>query len=303
MRVWCYLRHPRLVIRFCTRIHRLPDPAFPTRVHDKYLWRKIFDHNPLFTRVSDKLLAKEFALEHCPNVRVPHTLWIGEDPAQIPDEVLAGDVVVKANHGCAWNHFVRGGEVDRPELERKARQWIASDYGRPHGEWGYRGVEPRLFVEEMLKPSAGPTPDEYKCYVASGRISYVFSRQYRHDAPTTVAILDRDGRSYETTLDVHSTTTAIEAPAAYDRIVACAEKLAAPFDDIRVDIHEVDGELYFSELTIYSLGGYAWIGVAALMDLRNDLWDLRRSWFLTTPQRGWRALYAKALLSRLDSRE
>lgn len=300
VRVWCYLRHPRLVVRFTTRIRRLPDPAFPTRVHDKYLWRKIFDHDPLFTRVSDKLLAKEFARELCPEVRVPRTLWTGTNPAEIPDDLLRRDVVVKANHGCGWNHFVRGRETDRPALERRAREWMARDYGRPHGEWGYRGVVPRLFVEELL-PSPGRHPDEYKCYVASGRISYVFSRQYRDDAPPLTAVLDRAGRSYETTLDIHSLTDVIERPAHWEHIVACAETLAAPFDDIRVDLYEIDGEIWFSELTIYSLGGYAWIGEPHLMELRNDLWDLRRSWFLTTPQTGWRRVYANALRRRLDS--
>ena len=299
VRIWCYLRHPRLIKRFHGRLRRFPDPALPADVHEKYLWRKIFDHNPLFTRVSDKLLAKEYAEEQCPDLRVPRTLWVGDDPARLPASLLLGDAVVKATHGSAWNLFIRGGEVDREELERRARGWLTRRYGRRDGEWAYRGVTPRLFVEEMLVPARGPKPDEYKCYVASGRVSYVYSRQYGQGPGLTEVVLDREGRAYATMVDHRTVTTPIATPAPYGRIISLAEKLGAPFDDIRCDLYDVDGEIYFSELTVYSLAGYALIGEESLMHLRDRLWNLDRSWFLTTPQKGWRRVYANALRARL----
>jgi hypothetical protein len=87
--------------------------------------------------VSDKLLAKQFAVARCPTVKVPETLWTGQAAEDIPDDLLRGNVVVKANHGSGWNIFIRNGQYDRGELNRTANRWLASRFGKRHAEWGY----------------------------------------------------------------------------------------------------------------------------------------------------------------------
>ena len=87
-----------------------PDPAYPLSSNEKYTWRKLYDRNPWFTVANDKLAAKRLARELCPGIRVPRTLWEGTCAEDIPDEVLQGDVVVKANHGSGWNLFVQAGK-------------------------------------------------------------------------------------------------------------------------------------------------------------------------------------------------
>ena len=41
-------------------------------------------------------------------------------------------------------------------------------------------------------------------------------------------------------------------------MVAAAEQLAKPFDQIRVDLYDCGGEVYFSELTSYDGSGYSY---------------------------------------------
>jgi hypothetical protein len=90
VRVWCWVCFPVQIVRFRRVIGRWPDPALPRHRNDKYLWRKIFDRNPLFTEVSDKLLAKQFAVARCPTVKVPKTLWTGQAAEDIPDDFFCG---------------------------------------------------------------------------------------------------------------------------------------------------------------------------------------------------------------------
>lgn len=40
-----------------------------------------------------------------------------------------------------------------------------------------------------------------------------------------------------------------------DELITVAEKLAAPFELVRVDLYNVDGKIVFSELTFHSGGG------------------------------------------------
>ena len=145
-----YAKNMELVRRYWRTIGRLPNIANPQRYSERMLWRKIIDHNPQFVLFSDKLATKDFLKDRCPDLPVPRTLWIGRDANAIPDELLRGDVFVKANHGCGFNYRIRGGQYDRGNLQKTTKRWLGSVYGRKSGQWAYSKVEPKLFVEESV---------------------------------------------------------------------------------------------------------------------------------------------------------
>jgi hypothetical protein len=295
VRLWCCFTYPRQTLSFRRRIGRWPNPAFPLWRNDKYAWRKSFDRNPLFTVVSDKLQAKQFASMHCQDIKVPRTMWVGSRAEDIPGEVLAGDVVVKANHGSGWNIFIRDGEYDRTKLNLEANCWMNRTFGRRHAEWGYYGVEPALFVEEMLTEQGRPIAGEYKFYCGAGKMAFAFVRQAGPDGRRIEGVLDDDGRPHVGMFDAGELSADIRAPAEWQKLRQTALTLSCHFDFVRCDLYLVDGEIYFSEFTLYTLGGFAWIDDDVLNTLYTGIWDLRNSWFMRTPQTGWRKHYARAL--------
>ncbi|MCI5075741.1 ATP-grasp fold amidoligase family protein [Oricola sp.] len=297
-----YMRHAKLVFSFRRRVGYWPRITLPVHYHEKYLWRKLFDHDPRFTECADKLLCKERVRRMFPDLKVAETLWAGDDPRDIPDAALSGDCVVKANHGSGWNMLVHGGKVDRAELIRRADKWMNRRYyGRGRGEWAYKHIRPRLFVEEMVMSGGRPVDREYKCYVAGGRILYVFMKIDRHGESPADVILDEDGIARDTLVDRVSPTMLIPRPEHFDTIAATALRMGAGFDFVRVDLYEADGVVWFSEFTFYPLSGYSSVGWPELEDRIDRAWDLRRSWFMTTPQHGWRKLYAARLGRTLDA--
>jgi hypothetical protein len=300
--LFIYVRHPLLVLRFCKHVGYWPRPAHPTRYSDKYLWRKLFDHDPRFTECSDKLRAKERVATKFPDIRVPQTFWEGDNPEQIPTSLLLRNCVVKANHGSGWNVLIINGEVDRQDLNRRARSWLKTVYyGRRDEEWGYKNIEPRLFVEQMIISGLSPVKNEYKCYVAGGRVIYAYVKIDRFGEFPIDSVIDRDGKSNKTIIDRYTVTTYINRPENWDRIVRAAEIIGAEFDFVRCDLYEIAGEIWFSEYTFYSLRGYASIEWPEINFALNAAWDIRRSWFLSTPQKGWRALYAGKLRVQLNA--
>lgn len=301
VRLWCFIRYPRICARTLRRSREVPDPATPTSYFDKYLWRKIFDHNPLFTAACDKLAAKKIALSTCRDLKTAKVLWVGEDAASIPANVLAGNVVVKANHGSRWNVFVRDGEVDRAALHELASAWMRRQYGRSFGEWAYKNTTRRLFVEEMLLDEDGQRVRiEYKFHVSGGRTAYVYVSRQGSQGDYQKCYLERDGEVCPASPADGGKWANIGAPATFDRMRQIAETLAAPFDNVRCDFYEVAGEIYFSELTVYPLSGSGGTN-KRLTQKCNANWDLRKAWFLTAPQSGWRKFYAAALRRRLDA--
>lgn len=300
-----YLAHPRLVWSFRRRLGAWPNASAPATVHEKYLWRKLFDRAPWQTELSDKLLAKDFVRSRCPDIRIPETLWTGVDLADCPDRILNASVALKATHGCGFNRLIVDGKADRGVLLAETRRWLRTDYSRRQGQWAYREIVPRLFAEELLLSDGRLADREYKVYVGAGRAvyTYVSFDRFAEDRPPSSDLLDPGGELIPGAIDVGTPRRMAAAPPQYRQIVAAAEAIARDVDFLRCDFYLHRDEVWFSEATIYSAGGYAWVEDSATMDRLNRAWDLRRSSFLRSPQRGWRLSYAAALRSVLPERE
>ncbi|MEP6567059.1 MAG: ATP-grasp fold amidoligase family protein [Mesorhizobium sp.] len=278
----------------------LPDPARPASYVDKFLWRKVFDHNPAFATACDKLASKAHALAVCPELKTADVLWSGTDPSKIPEGLLTGNVMVKANHGCRWNMMIRNGEVDRAKLRRRTSRWMRRRYGREFGEWAYKGASRRILVEEMLLEDGQPIRLEYKFHVSNGTTAYVYAARRDEHGTEQKCHFDRDGHYAPPPAGSGDQWVQIGLPGSFLRMREIAEKLTAPFDHMRCDFYQMNSEIFFSEFSVYPLSGKGIINTR-LRDLCGETWDLRQSWFLSTPQSGWRKIYATSLRRWLDA--
>jgi teichuronopeptide biosynthesis TupA-like protein len=70
---------------------------------------------------------------------------------------------------------------------------------------------------------------------------------------------------------------AIARPASFERMLEIASQLSTGFDFVRVDLYNVDGRIYFGELTFTPMAGY--------LKLRPERWDLRlgEKWNVWSP--------------------
>ncbi|MEL6168018.1 MAG: ATP-grasp fold amidoligase family protein [Pseudomonadota bacterium] len=301
------LRHPRTYRWYARRYAgtaRWPDAALPRTLDDKFLWRKVFDRDPRFVILSDKLAVKDWVANHCPGLGTARVLWVGDRAADIPDDVFEGPVVVKANHAWNTNFFAVDGPPDRSRMEPEVDRYLRVDHGTDDLQWAYWPIDRKLFVEEFLGPDAEELM-ELKIYTFGERIERMIAIYGRYGAMSAdVWSPDKNGALARTDeVAAVSPTRAqrdMNAPAA--RAVDYARILGAPFDHMRIDFISDGTHLWLGELTVYNLKGHmAHMGADPDHPL-NAAWDLRRSWFLSTPQSGWRRLYARALGRVLERR-
>jgi hypothetical protein len=57
-------------------------------------------------------------------------------------------------------------------------------------------------------------------------------------------------------MDERHQAIALPKPENFDCMVAVAEQLSAEFPEVRVDLYNVSGKIYFGELTFYDGSGY-----------------------------------------------
>lgn len=291
------VRYRRLSQRFFEKMRRLPNFAAPVTFTEKIHWRKIFDDDPRFAVVLDKLRAKDIVSSRLPWLRFPLVLWQGVDARNIPFDELTVPYIVKCSHGCAMNIAVPNpATVDREAIVACMSENLGETYGVKQMERAYAHIEPRVFVEALVGRDQGYEPVDYKFCVVGGRVAYIIVVAFRSSVKNT-AHLDRDWRPLEIVQGELDSTLEIPPPKSLSRMIEAAEALGSQFDMMRVDFYEDEGEPVFGEFTVYPRSGLLQFDPATFDRELGMQWDIASSNYLANPPSRFATLYKTMLVA------
>lgn len=303
-----YKRHYRLVRRYWKINHKLPNIFRPDSYHEKMLWRKIFDRDPQFVTFSDKLAAKYLVRDVLPSLHQAEVLWTGRSLEDAPPHLLDCHVFLKINNNSNRNLILPDPDLSWEDLNRVTHSWLKERHGRKYGQWTYAEVEPMLLIESDISAEMGGGLVDLRLYTMSGKIVLIVMETGKFSDPRS-ALFDPSGHRLdacslhlETGEPLPNVPHDTPLPVETERLSEVAEAVARGQDFIRVDLMWNGEDLFFSELTVFPRGGNLILSDRSLVEAVGKAWDLRKSWFLTTPQAGWRGVYARLLRSHLDRR-
>lgn len=293
------LRHPVMMARHRLKLGSWPNAGRPRSLTEKLMWRKLFDRNPTFVTITDKLTGRAFIAERSPGLRHTTLLWSGDAAGDIPDRVMAGPAMVKPNNSSGVSFIVQDGQPDRQTIERATRHLVGPTGNCRREEWAYWPIRGRMLAEEFVILGGPNMPTDLKVYISGDRVHAIWAS----DAPGDIFLtLGPDGSVLPDPDD--QAILPFSEPLA--QLVREAARLALPiaegFDMLRVDFLVAATGLLASELTVYTAGGYEHWENPAIAASIADAWDLRASWFLRQPHRGLMRLYAEALVAHETAR-
>lgn len=302
LNVFLYARRLRLVLKFKRVVGVFPDIAFPKTYHEKMLWRKLFDHNPMFEVFSDKLQTKAYVRAVSPSLPVPVTHWIAHKATDCLSLPFHAGTVLKASHGCKMNHFVRSSALDFTRLIPLVSEWLSTTHGVKDHQWGYLHLQKKIFLEELIPAESGAGLLDISIRCSDGR-AIIGSVSADIDTENVrIAYFDEQGKRI---LEGDGPPVAnrlpqdFSLPLAYREAVDSAIKLSRGVDYARYDFLFNGQQLYAGEITVYPAAGLRSGTDGVLERMINEVWSIEGSWFLTTRHRGWRSLYAKWLRRQL----
>jgi hypothetical protein len=258
----------------------------PRSYSEKVIWKKIHDRNPLLPIVSDKYRVRAYLRERlgeaeADDILIP-LLHVSKRPEDIPFDKLPPSYVVKINHGSGWNIIVRDRDKSPKEIVEQCREWLDAPYGNTKYEWGYQSIPRLVIVESFLSDPDGRAPKDYKFFIFHGRCAFIKVDVDRFEEHTQT-LYDRDWNELPVRLKFPQGPS-IPKPAAYDRMLALAERLSAEFDFVRVDLYTLGDRIYFGELTHYPGSGLEPFTPSAYDFTLGTHWKLRKHyWKKTSP--------------------
>lgn len=237
----------------------------PHLFNEKLWWIKLNVRNPLMTRCTDKYLVREYVVE-CGYPDILNKLYGVYDKAeQVPLDSFSKEVFIKCNHGSGTNC------IYRPQSNFDRRRFISDfnfDLKQNHfwnsREWNYKNIVPRIMCERVLRDKNGKLPRDYKFMCFHGKPKLLFlenevcDENGRRNTSGTrfINVYDMDFKLTPITSGCLSKANAlIERPTNFEYMKEIASKLSEPFPHCRVDLYDLEGKVYFGEITFFHGGG------------------------------------------------
>jgi hypothetical protein len=224
----------------------------PIRYTEKLQYLRLYvdPFDPALIRCAGRVGVREYLQELGLESYLIPSYGVYDRFSDIPFDRLPNSFVLKCSHASGFNLIVKDkSQFNSEEAKAKFDRWLATDYGKKTMEPHYSKIKPQILIEKYLG-TAEHLPVEYKIHVFNGvaRNLYVVTGR-GEDIRYTQYYIDWtpfDGAQFNGWL---KSDTPLEKPQNFEAMVSLAEKLAAPFPFVRVDLYDIAGKIYFGEMT------------------------------------------------------
>jgi hypothetical protein len=224
----------------------------PTRYTEKlqYLRLFVYPKMPLVSQCAGRVGVRDYLHSLDLDKYLIPIYGVFDRFEDIEFDALPAQFVMKCSHGCALNDICTDkDELDKVTLAKKFRKWLKLDYGKKTMERHYSPIKPQIIIEKYLGDGK-ILPTEYKIHVFNGKAHNLYVVTGRKiDIRYTNLYIDWkpfDGSQFNGWKKADEPVT---KPKNFPEMVRLAEKLAKPFPFVRVDLYNINGKIYFGEMT------------------------------------------------------
>lgn len=236
----------------------------PQDLNEKINWLKVYGDTSMWPLLADKYKVREYVKDKgLEGLLVPlYKKWNTAD--DIDFDSLPSQFVLKTNHGSGEILVVKDKSalnIDR--VRNDVSRWLKEKYGFLQGEPHYLKIKPVVIAEKLLEETNNTFSTslvDYKVWCFNGNPYCVWACYSRTKDGTYVG-------TYDLNWDYHPEWSVftehykdggpiVPKPKSFEEMINAATILSDGFPEVRVDFYDVDGKLYFGEMTFTSNGGF-----------------------------------------------
>lgn len=231
----------------------------PQRFTEKLQWYKLYHRDPMMTQCADKFEVRAYVeSKNMSNILIP-IYGIYESEKEINFEKLPKSFVIKTTNGSRTNILCPDKELLSEEItKKKLNEWLNKRTNKAGREWPYYNIKPRIMIEKLLDKDENDDLVDYKFVCFDGKVKFIFTNAERQKGGELVfGIYDPDFNLLRfKRKGLRSADAKVKKPDSFKEMIEVAEKLAEGFPHVRVDLYNIDGKIYFGELTFFHGSGY-----------------------------------------------
>lgn len=244
-----YFKHFRRFINFNN----------PKTFNEKIQWLKLNYRNEEYTKLVDKYRVKQYITKLIGEEYVIPTLGVWNNVDDIDFKSLPEKFVLKCNNDSGGIVICKNKkDFDEAKAKSFLKERLKNNgywYGR---EWPYKNVKPCIIAEKCMEDSISKDIKDYKFFCFNGSMEFFdidIDRFIEHRAN----YYDRNGNflPFGKTYCPPDYTKKIEMPKNLDKMIELAETISHNTVLSRIDFYEIDGQVYFGEITFYPGSGFS----------------------------------------------
>lgn len=229
----------------------------PKSFSEKLQWLKLYNRNPLYTTLVDKYSVKKWVVEKIGEEHIIPTLGVWNNAEEIDFSKLPNQFVLKTTNGG-------GGDViickDKSVFDKKRaiahlNKGLKKNIYQTRREWSYKNVPPRIIAEKYMVEESGELKD-YKFFCFDGIVKCLqvdYDRFVEHHRN----VYDTEWNLLPFSIQYPSKkNVVIPKPKNFETMLNIAALLSKNIPHVRVDLYNINGSVFFGELTFYHGSGY-----------------------------------------------
>lgn len=247
-----------LKICFRIRMGHWPDLKSPRTFSEKLQWLKLYDRRPEYPRLTDKVEVRKFVAATIGADHLIPLLGTWDTANEIDFDALPDQFVLKCTHDSDSVVICRDkSRLDVRRTRAALARHLAKNYFWASREWPYLNIRPRVLAEQFMQDESGTELKDYKffCFDGEPKALFIASDRSSKTEETKFDFFDMDFRLLPFTNGHPNSGRTLCRPNAFDQMVTLVRTLAKGLPHVRVDLYEINGHLYFGELTFAHWGG------------------------------------------------
>lgn len=248
----------------------------PRRFNEKLNFIKLRGGAEGWSRFVDKLEVREHVRRMVGETHLVPLIAQYDSVGEIDWTALPERFVIKCSHGSHCGLICTDKtNFDTAYAEARLRTWMHRYWYWVGRETPYKAIRPRIMVEQFIGEDHPAQDYKLMCF---GGLPHIIQVHTKRNGSTAIDFFDSSGRKLAMRKKGYpnSPLERIE-PNSLSALLPVAEKLAAGFPYVRVDLYLHQGRVFFGEMTFFDS--------AALREFEPDAVNIRLGDMIALPNR------------------
>lgn len=245
-----------LSLLFYCSVGYWPKITNPRSFNEKIQWLKLYDRHEEYSMMVDKVSVKDYVESKIGKEFLIPTLGVWDRVEDINWDSLPDQFVIKSASDS-------GGVVvckDKSTLciedaVAKLSRLGKRRYSKLNKEYPYDGVSHRFIAEKYLEDESGFELKDYKFFCFDGIVKFLFVATGRQKGDTRFDFFDCEFNHLPVINGHPNADVCPSMPINFQEMIRVAEVLSKGIPHVRVDLYNVNGKVYFGELTFFHWSG------------------------------------------------
>ena len=248
----------------------------PQTYNEKLQWLKLNDIHPEFTKLVDKIDAKEYIAKKVGKQYIIPTIATWNSVDEINWDTLPNQFVIKSTNDSGGVVVCKDkSRLNIQQAKKKLKKLGKRDYSQISKEYPYKAVPHRFIAEEYMEDESGFELKDYKIFCFDGKAKFLFVATGRQSNDIRFDFFDIE-YNHLPVINGHPNADSIPSkPVNFDKMIDLAEQISNGMRHVRVDLYNINGKIYFGELTFFH-----WSGIVPFEPFE---WDVKFGEFLKLP--------------------